>query len=277
MTRFLAGAVFLWMSCAAHANVRVFLARAGEEALVEFTGATTITMSPGETARIEAWIEDTSQVHQLMFFQVAVAWVGDPQEGAEGSVSYVDLQPAPGDSVIVDDDHPEWVFTDAEVMPSFYVEIPPPSTWHGAAWISLLQNPSMGIEVVGFRYLGEFRITASPDAAGEHVLLMREHGQGPANGTFFRGPTDTEFNVDEFQDLRIVIDTMCGGYADVNGDGTVNLDDVLCALDAFADVGTACAQADLDIGPGCEEDGFVDLHDIVAVLDVFAGASACCP
>ncbi|NOT02303.1 MAG: hypothetical protein HOP29_16980 [Phycisphaerales bacterium] len=66
-------------------------------------------------------------------------------------------------------------------------------------------------------------------------------------------------------------------YGDANRDGTVDVFDILCVLDAFAGNFTECPFDAVDLYP-CEPDGFdsVDIFDILAVLDAFAGADLCC-
>ncbi|NOS99060.1 MAG: hypothetical protein HOP29_00345 [Phycisphaerales bacterium] len=64
-------------------------------------------------------------------------------------------------------------------------------------------------------------------------------------------------------------------YGDVTHDGGVDIFDVLCALDAFAQVPGACTAADADIAM-CARDCTVDVFDILAVLDAFGGVDPCC-
>lgn len=64
-------------------------------------------------------------------------------------------------------------------------------------------------------------------------------------------------------------------YGDVNDDGTVDLSDILCVLDAFQGDFTSCAMSTADIGP-CTPDGTIDLLDILSVLNGFAGHDPCC-
>jgi hypothetical protein len=68
-----------------------------------------------------------------------------------------------------------------------------------------------------------------------------------------------------------------GDIAPQDGDGNVDLDDILCVLDGFAGL-NPCAQRG-DIFP-CMVDGKINLDDILAVLDAFAGFPPCpdpCP
>lgn len=66
------------------------------------------------------------------------------------------------------------------------------------------------------------------------------------------------------------------GYGDVNcTGGPVNLDDILCTLAGFSDVGS-CRNA--DIAPPCTGNGIINLDDILRVLAAFSGTLPCgCP
>ncbi len=77
-------------------------------------------------------------------------------------------------------------------------------------------------------------------------------------------------------------DTLCAyspvRYGDVNGSGASggatipNLDDILCVLQGFSNVG-ACMNG--DIAPPCTGNGQIDLDDILSVLAAFSGADPC--
>ncbi|MEK6675397.1 MAG: hypothetical protein AABZ47_07045 [Planctomycetota bacterium] len=78
---------------------------------------------------------------------------------------------------------------------------------------------------------------------------------------------------------EIVIDPSCsfqtlfGDIAPPEGDGIVDLDDLLCVLVEFSDTGK-CPTG--DIYP-CEGNGFVDLEDLLTLLDAMNGIYACPP
>lgn len=67
-------------------------------------------------------------------------------------------------------------------------------------------------------------------------------------------------------------------FGDVNHDGVVDVFDILCVLDGFSGVFTACSTIDVDLA-GCPGgDNTIDVFDILAVLDAFAGVNVCgCP
>lgn len=74
------------------------------------------------------------------------------------------------------------------------------------------------------------------------------------------------------------------GYGDLNGDGFVNANDLLCDLDRFAGLSQspACQLESgnfppfdvLDIAP-CGGNGFINVEDILAILDAFSGDVLC--
>jgi hypothetical protein len=64
-------------------------------------------------------------------------------------------------------------------------------------------------------------------------------------------------------------------YGDVNDDESVDLLDILCALDGFFGQFHGCQFESLDVAP-CGGDGDLDLADILGVLDAYRGIDACC-
>ena len=64
-------------------------------------------------------------------------------------------------------------------------------------------------------------------------------------------------------------------FGDVDDDGRVDLDDVLCVLNGFAQSYTNCPLAFVDIVPCGGGDGVVDIDDVNAVLDAFSGLAHC--
>ena len=76
-------------------------------------------------------------------------------------------------------------------------------------------------------------------------------------------------NVCEYVQLRVI-------YGDVDGTGTVDIDDVLCVLSGFA-AAALCPPG--DIFP-CEGNGLTDIDDVIAILAAFAELQPCpdpCP
>jgi len=66
-----------------------------------------------------------------------------------------------------------------------------------------------------------------------------------------------------------------GVYGDVNSDGMVDLEDILCILDDFGHPANCAFDGDISpCGPGDET---IDLEDILAVLDAFGNDFACPP
>jgi len=72
-----------------------------------------------------------------------------------------------------------------------------------------------------------------------------------------------------------ICESQPGQYGNVDCTGCVDVDDISCALDCFADF-NSCPNA--DIAPPCLGDDHCDVDDISRVLDAFAGIDPCgCP
>ncbi|NOT01953.1 MAG: hypothetical protein HOP29_15165 [Phycisphaerales bacterium] len=87
--------------------------------------------------------------------------------------------------------------------------------------------------------------------------------------------------IDEIADVIVLMRNVgCGaapsGYGDANGDGMVDIFDILCVLDGFAGTFNDCAFADVNLAPCPTPDAVIDIFDILAVLDAFAGTASCC-
>ncbi len=66
-------------------------------------------------------------------------------------------------------------------------------------------------------------------------------------------------------------------YGDVDGNGTINLFDLFCVLNGFADDFANCALTNVDMEP-CEGNDVINLLDLFAVLNAFGEADPCkCP
>ena len=64
-------------------------------------------------------------------------------------------------------------------------------------------------------------------------------------------------------------------FGDVNTDGVVNLDDILCTLNGFSGSFEYCPLEFVDVSPCGGGDGIVNLNDILAVLSAFADNPPC--
>jgi hypothetical protein len=63
----------------------------------------------------------------------------------------------------------------------------------------------------------------------------------------------------------------CIEFGDANCDGLVDISDILCVLDGFANF-ISCPSGDID---RCTGNNVVDLNDILEVLDAYAGQDPC--
>lgn len=76
--------------------------------------------------------------------------------------------------------------------------------------------------------------------------------------------------------LNIEPSGTCRTFGDVNNDGTVNLDDILCELAAFTgNYNCAGGLTNADIFPCYGGNGVINLDDIMAVLQGFSGIDMC--
>ncbi len=64
-------------------------------------------------------------------------------------------------------------------------------------------------------------------------------------------------------------------YGDVDNNGTINLFDLFCVIDAFAKDYEICTLEQADIEP-CNGNGTINLQDLFAVLDAFSDLDPCC-
>lgn len=67
-----------------------------------------------------------------------------------------------------------------------------------------------------------------------------------------------------------------GANGDVNGDGVINLDDLLCILSYIAGEKAPCPPSAMDVSPCGAGDGFTNMDDLLMVLDAVAGLYDCC-
>lgn len=66
-------------------------------------------------------------------------------------------------------------------------------------------------------------------------------------------------------------------FGDIDGNGTINIFDLFCVLDAFVSRFDDCASVNVDIAP-CSADGVINIFDLFAVLDGLSGVDPCgCP
>ncbi len=228
------------------AQVRVFMARDGEQGSVATTGDTTLSMAPGATVDVSVWVDDGVQAQELAAYQVFVRWEAVPQTGAAGLVDYVDVpehrcnwlnsafpgevcdpgdtmacggapsdcQLAFGGSQQVERNHVDYVYAGLTPAVPVFNETPigaVPLEESGFGVVGMASAAGTDSVVVnGMRYLSEFSISASEDAFGEHVLSFVPQGSLPVGGTLLIAAGLGDYLVDEVQDLRITVEAICG-------------------------------------------------------------------
>ncbi len=265
-------------------NVRLFMAPEGMQDEVASIGNTTLFMEPGESVRVMIWLEDLSSTGDLLTgYQLVFPRDASPLPAATGSVNYIDNNPGftGGDSVFIDFDRPDWVFSGS-------IAIPPPvyaETVHdgfGLAFKTAIPLDDVDPAVTrGIHYLGEFEVSASPDASGQFNLApLTTPTSIPRPLTALFAPGGLEpYVVDELQPLTIVIgEPDCESVADcadLDANGIRDDNCVWWACGAGVCQGTDIVFADMAGQFGdCLPDGTADSNDRFAALNCFTGYNA---
>jgi len=97
---------------------------------------------------------------------------------------------------------------------------------------------------------------------GGDTSRFRDAENGPAFGNFL-----------PISSLPVAITAAMPALGDVNLTGVIDVDDILCVLDAFAGTGTCPG---VDLYP-CGGNELIDVDDILVMLDAFAGTAEPCP
>lgn len=91
---------------------RTWMIEAGSAAAdTPSTGPTTVSLVPGQCTTISVWVEDPGgRSGVLNLYQLIIDWAATGGDG--GTVSYLDNEPGQpdGDSVVLDQNDPDWVF-----------------------------------------------------------------------------------------------------------------------------------------------------------------------
>jgi hypothetical protein len=261
-------------------SVRVFMAVDGLQAVSPTTGNTVLSMDPGTTAQVMMWIQALPPASGLLeSYQLVLSHPALPQSGATGTVAYVNVPDEWGQSIKIDQDNADWVFTDLPPHPTYPLE----SDSHGLFGVAFYGAPGNAVDPAassGAHYLAEFEIEASSHAQGEFELrfVVQAIPGNPQPLSALVGHQGTEYVVDEFQNLTILVGVpQCAesaDCADVDDDG-VRDDNCMwwtCARDVclatdivFADLGGAFG--------GCAPDGTADANDRFHALNCFSNSN----
>ena len=132
---------------------------------------------------------------------------------------------------------------------------------------------SGGVVVTDPRYCGEITYTADADACGNFLIDFVDPGaiKGVSRTTL----ADPDSHAFDFVADGVEVRVGTEVFGDADGSGRVDLVDVLCVVDGFANEFDRCTLETVDLVP-CNRDGIVDLRDILAVLDAFEGLPAPC-
>ncbi len=182
---------------------RMLMARLGEEGDAPASGATSLSLVPGETATVLVWVFETS-ASSIGGYQIAIPGFATPGAGAGGSVDYVDTA-GPGGSVTIDTSHPRWLF---QAVPGITVVFSETGLPDGFAFIAAAP---LGVGIsASFAYFGQFDIMASADACGVFTLEFLPNGAPPNGGTAVTGDQGGEVPI-AHQPLEITVDAICPG------------------------------------------------------------------
>ncbi len=203
--------IFAGVSATGQENPRAFLSRPGEQSAQPTSGNTVLTMSPGETATVHAFLDGTGDGQLLQGYQLIWRDAAVPQGAATGSIVYVDLPPiAPavtGNSILVDPLNVDFVLQCSGTGSPFFNETLGGGATDGFGLIQSLGNLFSECAVPSIRYLAEFQVTASADACGEFELAWVPFNGTPAGGAFLNVAAGAQFfmGTSGFQDLTIIV------------------------------------------------------------------------
>jgi hypothetical protein len=186
---------------AAGDDLRVFMARDGEQHAVAHIGHTTLVMESGTRATVMVWFywdPDSAlfpNAYQLVLPMTASA-------GLTGTVRYVDNEPfgGEGDSLVIDTQRADWLFAIDLLLSPVYRE----SAKQGIIAVFYATVPGicvMPCRPAGIYYLAEFEIEASDDACGLFELAFRRPPDVPA--TAFFNQFGGQHAIDEYQPLTV--------------------------------------------------------------------------
>jgi hypothetical protein len=300
-------------ACLPFGDTRLFMAGAGEEAAAPSSGTTTIAIAAGSTRTVEVWLADPDPL--IGGYQISIPGSAAPAGGATGTITYLDQNPGPGNSVDINTTDPTWVFANEPSAAVFVSETGLPD----AFGLIAVAPVGIGVPVNGLAYAGEFQLAVSADASGSFTLDFIPVGQPPNGGTSLNddtgvGPVPGLLQPLEIQvveggscvtinecadvDSNGISDDGCKWY-DCNVSTCTALDRIFgdaggsfgaCMIDGFANVHdrnltlscfagtTPCAQINVDIGGAfgdCVVDGFCNVHDANLALAAFAGTTTC--
>ncbi len=225
------------MSAAAFGQSRAFMDGAGNAGAGQpTTGNTAISMDPGTSREIEAWVVDADAGGPKMAsYQLIFQCAGQAQGGATGSVDYLDNNPGMGggDSVVIDTARGDWVFAGSlAITPPVYNETCNTNIF-GVIYNTAIPVDDKDINATfgdAPTYMASFTIEASGDACGDHLYVwnIAENGGVPPLAALF-APGGTQWEggdqPTEFQNLLISIgpdNDACSDATDLSGPQVVS-------------------------------------------------------
>jgi hypothetical protein len=224
------------------AVTRLFMAVDGHQAAAALTGNTAIYMPPGSQQVVHIWLEDRGSGQELNAFQAIIRWFGDPQVGASGQVNYVDDGIPGGNSGFIDEFRPDYILSGLG-SPTFFNET---VSQNGFGPLGSIAGFG-GVQLDGFKYVGEFTLESSLGACGQHEFDFVPSGQAPAGGVSFVVPGGLgQYIIDEIQALTVNVgppNDDCEEAKEIEGVGSIQVDDGCASADGVP----GCSGGDPDV------------------------------
>jgi hypothetical protein len=182
-------------------------------------GPTAICAVPGETVTVYVWFQDSASLDCLNSYQIIIPWNATATGGASGTVTYVNNNPGPGNSVLVNQTDPDWVFINAPPAPNEFV------AYNETAAIRFgviyLYEPGQCIQVGpgssvpnpgGPNYIMQFDLQVSANASGTFDLPFIVAPAPSPNSVFFdqTGGAYGGIGAVTFQPLQVIVGPCCG-------------------------------------------------------------------
>jgi hypothetical protein len=227
-------------SCIVDASARrALLAPAGQEEIAHHGSSNAMTMMPGQTSTIEAWLFNSNNAG-VGGYQLGLPASATRLSGT-GTLNYHDAVPG---SVAINIEHPAWLYLNSPDVTTFVSETGLPI---GFALLAALPVGSEQV-VESSAYFGQFALEASADACGQFSLAFLPDGAPPNGGSSILDVTGVQPVEVYFQPLDIMVgapNDACDSATPLLGNTlTVPFDTTCATLDGSAH---ACGTIEHDI------------------------------
>ncbi len=280
---------------------RMFFVPAGDDPSNFSSGTTVITSHPGSRFCVEEWVTgDPTEIYAVQYI------VADGSGGVTGTV-IID-----GTSPLIDQTHPMFVGNLFPGGVEFVAFQNPNLCCVPASGCTCREGFAVAGEGLDdtatipttSAYVGELCFDVSIDAAGTFSVVwevpdIETKLVDPVSFEAIPGVVYDVLSIEvgpctEDSDCVRPSNTQCQRascnagicsfvnkpYGDVDNNGTINLFDLFCVLDAISDLFPNCTFEDVDIHgtgePPCTPNMTINLQDLFAVLNAFSDIDPCC-